>query len=193
MCTVLLFCVLFVCKCVLYCCSMYCLCVNVYCTAATGCQPTLQSTNISHHIPLFYKTPQGWRPVTETWSSLTFLMNCVVLGALFGLCGDFKNTYCMKNTKVTDFVYWPRGAFVLKQSDTQTVENASPRFVESEGPWPCTQHPATLLPIHSHFNPNPILKRLKTNNTTTVISRPMLPDIWQNIAFFKRFARRSSC
>ena len=40
MCTVLLYCVLFVCKCVLYCCTVYCLCVNVYCAAATGCQPT---------------------------------------------------------------------------------------------------------------------------------------------------------
>jgi len=29
------------------------LCVNVYCTTATGCQPNLQLTNISYHIPNF--------------------------------------------------------------------------------------------------------------------------------------------
>ena len=50
MCTVLLYCVLTVCKCVLYCCTVYCLCVNVYCTAATGCQSncSLQIYHISY-------------------------------------------------------------------------------------------------------------------------------------------------
>ena len=52
MCTVLLYCVLFVCKCALYCCTVYCLCVNVYCTAATGCQPNCSQQ--IYHITLAF-------------------------------------------------------------------------------------------------------------------------------------------